>query len=54
MLVGRMADEARARGAATAEQLEQRARSYKEGADLLRNLLARGNRSGGTLEDSET
>jgi two-component system chemotaxis response regulator CheB len=55
MLVGRRADDARARGAAhEAEQLQQRARSYEEGADLLRNLLARGNRSGGTLEDSET
>ncbi len=49
-----MADEARARGAATAEQLEQRARSYEEGADLLRDLIARGNRSGGAIEDSET
>ena len=54
MLVGRMADEARARGAATAEQLQQRARSYEEGADLLRDLLAHGNRSGGASEDRET
>jgi two-component system chemotaxis response regulator CheB len=54
ILVGRMADEARARGAATAaEQLEERAQSYEEGADMLRDLLARGNRSGGAIEDSE-
>jgi two-component system chemotaxis response regulator CheB len=44
ILVGRMADEARARGAATAaEQLDERAQSYEEGADMLRGLLARGN-----------
>ena len=55
MLVGRMADEARARGAATAaEQLQQRAQSYEEGADLLRDLLAHGTRSGGASEDRES
>jgi two-component system, chemotaxis family, protein-glutamate methylesterase/glutaminase len=55
MLVGRMADEARARGAAIAAgQLQQRAQSYEEGADLLRDLLAHGTRSGSAIEDSET
>jgi two-component system, chemotaxis family, protein-glutamate methylesterase/glutaminase len=55
MLVGRVADEARARGAATAaEQLQQRAQSYEEGADLLRDLLAHGTRSGGASEDRES
>lgn len=52
VLVGRMTDEARARGAATAaEQLQQRAQGYEEGADLLRDLLAHGTRSGGASED---
>ena len=51
MLVGRVAD----RGAATAaEQLQQRAPSYEEGADLLRDLLAHGTRSGGASEDRES
>jgi two-component system chemotaxis response regulator CheB len=52
ILVRRMAGEARARGAATAaEELEQRAHSYEESANLLRDLLARGN---SWSEDSET
>jgi hypothetical protein len=51
----RMADDARARGAATAaEQLQQRAQSYEKGADLLRDLLAHGTRSGGASEDRES
>ena len=55
MLVGRMADEARARGAATAaEQLQERAQSYEEGADLLRDLLAHGTRSDCASEDRES
>ena len=54
MLVGRMADDARPRRGTEAEQLQQRAQSYEEGADLLRDLIARGNRSGGAIEDSET
>jgi cell fate (sporulation/competence/biofilm development) regulator YlbF (YheA/YmcA/DUF963 family) len=54
-LVGRMADEARAREAATAaEQLQQRAQIYEEGADLLRDLLAHGTRSGGASEDRDS
>jgi hypothetical protein len=45
----------RARGAATAaEQLQQRAQSYEEGADLLRDLLAHGTRSGGASEDRDS
>ena len=39
---------------AEAERLQQRAQSYEEGADLLRDLIARGNRSGVAIEDSET
>ena len=54
LLVGRMADEARARGAASsAAQLQQRAQTYEEGADALRRLIAHGNRSGDAVEERE-
>jgi two-component system, chemotaxis family, protein-glutamate methylesterase/glutaminase len=54
MLVGRMADRARAQGGdSSAEQLQQRAQSYQEGAELLRRLIAHGNGSGGPVEGSE-
>jgi two-component system chemotaxis response regulator CheB len=53
MLVGRMAEEARARGEATAAELQQRAQSYEEGADLLRELLARNHRPGGGTEHGD-
>jgi two-component system, chemotaxis family, protein-glutamate methylesterase/glutaminase len=55
ILLNHMAEDARAKGAETAaEQLQRRAQSYEEGADLLRDLLARGNLSGSATEDSET
>ena len=40
-VVRRLAEDARRRGSGTAEQLLQRAESYREGADLLRRLLGR-------------
>ena len=55
MLVGRMADQARAQGGdSSAEQLQQRAQSYEEGAELLRRLIAHGNGRGGALEEHGT
>ena len=46
MLVRRMANEACREGAArSAEQLQKRALSYEEGAELLRRLIAHSNRS---------
>jgi two-component system chemotaxis response regulator CheB len=49
MLVARLAGEARREGAArSAEQLEQRAESYEEGAELLRQLIAHSNSLGGS------
>ena len=42
------------RGGMKRNWLQRRAQSYEEGADLLRDLIARGNRSGGAIEDSET
>ena len=48
MLVRRMANEACREGAArSAEQLQKRALSYEEGAELLRRLIAHSNRSSG-------
>jgi len=54
IVVRRMADEASERGAtAQAEQLRERAKSYEEGADLLRRLIAHGNGFEGPGEDAE-
>jgi two-component system chemotaxis response regulator CheB len=50
-LVRRMADEARRAGAAySAEDLERRAKSYEEGAEIIRRLLAAGQEGGGGRE----
>jgi two-component system chemotaxis response regulator CheB len=54
MVVRRMADQARRQGASGVTLLERRAESYREGAELLRRLIASGNTAGGKLEDSET
>jgi hypothetical protein len=55
MLVGRMADRARVQGGdGSAELLQQRARSYEEGAELLRRLIAHGNGPGGAVEEHGT
>jgi two-component system, chemotaxis family, protein-glutamate methylesterase/glutaminase len=54
MLVGRMADQARRQGnARSSEQLQQRAQSYADGAELLRGLIAHGNSSGDAAEESQ-
>jgi two-component system chemotaxis response regulator CheB len=54
IVVRRMADQARQGGAArTAEQLQERAESYEEGVELLRRLIAHGNRAGEPIEGSE-
>jgi hypothetical protein len=46
-----MADEASRKGAAQrAAQLQERAHSYDEGAELLRRLIAHANSSNGTSE----
>jgi two-component system, chemotaxis family, protein-glutamate methylesterase/glutaminase len=48
MLVRRMANEACHKGAVrSAEQLQKRALSYEEGAELIRRLIAQSNRSSG-------
>ena len=39
MLLNRMAEQARRQGASSAALLEQRAKSYEEGAELLRRLI---------------
>ncbi len=52
-VVRRMADQASREGATiAAEQLQKRAESYDEGAELLRGLIARVNSSAGTTESS--
>lgn len=43
ILLRRMADQARRRGSRESTYLEDRARSYSEGAELLRRLIAHGN-----------
>jgi two-component system chemotaxis response regulator CheB len=54
LVVRRMADQASREGAAqTAEQLQQRAHSYDEGAELLRGLIAHVNSSSGTSESGD-
>ena len=47
MLCHRLAEEARGRGEARSEtDFQRRARDYQEGAELIRQLLARGNGQG--------
>lgn len=53
MVVRRMAEQARQQGTSGAKLLEQRAKSYEQGAELLRRLIAHDS-SGRTLQDSET
>jgi two-component system chemotaxis response regulator CheB len=54
IVVRRMADQASRDGAAqVAEQLQKRAHSYDEGAELLRGLIAHANSSGDTGERSD-
>jgi len=53
-LVHRMAAEARRHGAArSAAQLQQRADSYEEGAELLRRLIGHGTGAAAASEASE-
>jgi two-component system, chemotaxis family, protein-glutamate methylesterase/glutaminase len=54
ILLFRMADQARRQGSRESTYLEERARSYSEGAELLRRLIAHGNGSKEADESSET
>lgn len=54
LLLRRMADHARRQGSGDSTFLEKRARSYEEGAELLRRLIASGNELSGPEESSRT
>jgi two-component system, chemotaxis family, protein-glutamate methylesterase/glutaminase len=54
ILLRRMADQARRRGSRESTYLEERARSYSEGAELLRRLIAHGNGLKEPDESSQT
>jgi two-component system chemotaxis response regulator CheB len=54
ILLRRMADQARRQGSSDTSFLEERARSYSEGAELLRRLIAHGNGLREPDESSQT